>query len=216
MESLAPDAGATTTFDECAHWMRLTHNLSSSMPPSIRYAHPANGSAFRGGEALKACRSPKRMVEQEDRRDRVRWLRRRLWLVMVAAVIGFVLGVFVQQLPQRQWAALGAVLAGASVAVLLGGFGAWFAAGSYLDDRQTASRFGSLWGYVSRAGTWGLAGGGIGALLATALPSRLAEAPSSPHEIPIAGWLAIFFGSAGIAVGILEQWRSTDGPESSE
>jgi hypothetical protein len=150
-----------------------------------------------------------RMNRHPGHRERVGALRRATAKVALVAAVGLVAAAFGEQLPQSEYAALAALLFGACVAVIIGSMVAWLLASSYHQDRdQALGALRPFWGYVSRAGAWGLAAAGIGALLTTALPGRLAQAPTDPRAIPIAGWMAIIFGSVGIAFGILEEWRS--------
>ncbi len=127
------------------------------------------------------------------------------WLL---GVVGLLLAIAGQQLPDRFWAAMSAVGTGALMAALIGGGLAWGPAGAYHDDRATGvSRTTSALGDVRRAGGWGLAAAGVGALLASALPPRLAETTTSdPAGLPPAGFVAIVFGGVGIAYGLLEEW----------
>jgi len=123
-------------------------------------------------------------------------------LALIAAALG-------QQLPDRVWAALFAVLTALLLAMLVGLLLAVAFIGSYREDRAAlVSGIAGVTGYVRRAGAWGLAAGGVGALLASALPRRLAEAGADdPVALPTAGFVAILLGGAGVAYGLLEEWR---------
>jgi hypothetical protein len=128
---------------------------------------------------------------------------------MVVSVGGFAVGVVGQSIIVVSiWAALFAILAGVSSALFLAAVLVLLFAADYARDRvDAASRLRVVWPYVVRTTTWGFAAAGIGALLATALPARIADAFSDPHAIPISGWMAITFGGVGAAAGILEEWR---------
>jgi hypothetical protein len=137
--------------------------------------------------------------------------------VTLVGLVGTILG---QQLPDRQDAALFAVASALLMAVGIGLVVAAVFVGSYHEDRAAiTSSTARVWGYLRRAGTWGLAGGGVGALLAGALPPRLSEPDTSnPAALPAAGFVAIALGGAGFAYGLLEEWReriatgADDGP----
>lgn len=144
-------------------------------------------------------------------------LRRKALRLLPVALAGLLVGAIGQQLAERLWAALLATLAGASVAVLIALIFVIVFAGSYPDDRTNVRRgLTGAWPYVIRATTWGVAAAGVGALLATALPARITAADTNASAIPIAGWLAIFFGALGITLAILEEWHSGHGSSTSD
>jgi AbiV family abortive infection protein len=147
----------------------------------------------------------------------VRTFRVRLAKLAAIAAMGSFGGVVVGVLPAPAIAAYGWVAAGSSTAVLIGSLMAMWFAGSYKADRSdVAGKLGALARYVARAGAWGLAGGGVGALLAQTLPTRLTEpASTNPDAVPMAGWLAIAGGALGVAFGLLEEWHQQSSTEPS-
>src|SRR5438874_1822692 len=114
----------------------------------------------------------------------------------LAISIGCILiGLAGEGLPEPRYAALSAVVVGLATAALVGGITTLMLAATYVDDRDRIQRhIGSLTGYIRRAGTWGMAAGGLGALLASALPRRLSDAVQDPATLPVQGWVAVFFG----------------------
>lgn len=125
------------------------------------------------------------------------------------SLLGLAVTILGQQVPDRLYAALFAVASALLMAVAIGLAVAAYFVGSYHEDRAAlASRTANVWDYLRRAGAWGLAAGGVGALLAGALPPRLSEAGSTdPAALPTAGFVAIMLGGAGFAYGLLEEWR---------
>jgi hypothetical protein len=127
---------------------------------------------------------------------------------LALAVLGLVVTALGQQLPDRLSAAIFAVLSALLLAVVIGLLVAVVFVGSYHEDRAAlATGATSVLGYVRRAGAWGLAAAGVGALLAGALPTRLAAGPDDPAALPTTGLVAIAFGGFGVAYGALEEWR---------
>lgn len=128
---------------------------------------------------------------------------------LALSLLGLVVTALGQQLPDRLWAAIFAAGSGVLIAVSIGLAVAIMFVGSYHEDRAAlASRAASVLGYVRRAGAWGLAAGGVGALLAGVLPTRLSQAGSNdPAALPTAGLVAIVLGGVGIGYGLLEEWR---------
>jgi hypothetical protein len=125
--------------------------------------------------------------------------------ISIACIVTGLIG---EALPEPRYAALSAVVVGVATAALVGELATLLFAATYLDDRARIQRqFGALTAYVRRAGTWGMAAGGLGALLASALPRRLSEAVQDPGTLPVSGWVAVFFGGVGVGLGILEEWR---------
>jgi len=124
------------------------------------------------------------------------------------SVLGFVIGIVGQSIVLVPiWEALFAILTGVSCALVLAAALVLLFAADYARDRgATTTWLSGVWPYVVRTTTWGFAAAGIGALLATALPARIANAFTDPHAIPVSGWMAIAFGGVGAAVGILEEW----------
>lgn len=126
----------------------------------------------------------------------------------VAGGAAFMLAAFGQALTIPQYAAISAVVGAAAVSVVLAALIAALVAGTYVEDRDPLrKRLATVWPYMSRGTMWGLAAAGIGALLATALPNRLAAASSNPSALPVAGWVAVIFGAFGLAAGLLETWN---------
>lgn len=145
----------------------------------------------------------------QGRQRHVSRLRRDMAKLGAVAVAAFAIGAVGQAVPEPMYAALFAVLSGVALCFLVAVFIVVMFAGSYADDRQSVmSRTRGLMPYVLRSGKYGLAAAGVGALLATALPARLSAAvDANPSALPVAGWVAIFFGATGVAVGILEEWH---------
>jgi len=109
-----------------------------------------------------------------------------------------------------------AALVGVSLSAFIAALIALVLAGFYADDRNEIKRvMAPFCPYITRAAPWGLAGAGIGALLATALPARSLAPPTSPMEVPISGWFAVLGGAVGMAAGVLEVWheRLNEEPE---
>jgi len=143
----------------------------------------------------------------------VRAFRRRLVQLIVIASLAVVVGVPVSFVPEPLAAAYGSLLSGIGLAVVGGALLAMVWVGTYRADRSDVSgRLATLAGYVARAGTWGIAGGGLGALLAQALPERLiAPVTNDPNAIPVGGWMAIIGGALGVGFGLLEEWHQQAG-----
>ena len=139
----------------------------------------------------------------------VRAFRKRLGVLAAVATVVSFLGVVVGVIPAPVIAAYGWVMAGLGTAILIGSLIALVFAGSYKADRSDLlGRLEAFGRYVARAGAWGLAGGGIGALLSQTLPTRITgSASADPSAVPVAGWLAIAGGAVGVAFGLLEEWH---------
>lgn len=132
---------------------------------------------------------------------------RRMALSMAVVAIGlFALGVVVQAVLRIAiYVALGWSLIAVASAVFIGAIASLLLSRSYLEDRGSIGKgLSTVRPYATRALTWGLAGGGIGALLATALPQSVVQVFADPNALPLPGWLAIVFGGVGVALGLLE------------
>lgn len=126
------------------------------------------------------------------------------WLILVSALV-FVDGVLGQAVPIAFFAALAAVIAGVAQSVFIGAVAAFLLAPIYLEDRNwIRQRLVHAWPYLFHATTWGLAAAGIGAVLAMALPQRLANVFSNSAMMPLPSWVALFFGGLGVAGTVLE------------
>ena len=151
------------------------------------------------------------MDSDPDRRRRParRHLQQALGVTLIAALGLLVIGALGQQLRDPHWSAMFAVVAALSVALVIATLVALGLSWTYLDDaRDLGGLVGSVWPYVVRSAGWGLAAGGIGALLATALPPRIAGAfAGEPSRLPVGGWLTVAFAGIGLAIGVLEEWR---------
>jgi protein-S-isoprenylcysteine O-methyltransferase Ste14 len=137
-------------------------------------------------------------------------LRKAMFKLAVATLVIAFLGVLGQRFPQSVYAALFAVLTGIALAVFIGSVLTMFFVSSYVEERRALTEgLSSMWGYLAQASKWGLAGGGLGALMSTVLPSRLSESTdTNSSTLPLAGWLAVLFAGIGVAIGILEEWRT--------
>jgi membrane protease YdiL (CAAX protease family) len=148
----------------------------------------------------------------------VRALRRDLRRVLGLSTLVLLGSVVAIPLLDQVLGALLSVIAGASLALLVGAVIAYVLAPVYARQWQGAeSRLSRVWPYIYRVTIWGLAAAGFGVLLAEVVPLRVAEAFTSAQQtLSVQGTFATIFGAAGVAIGILEEWRrEAAGPDDS-
>ncbi|HYK94354.1 MAG TPA: hypothetical protein VE011_00585 [Candidatus Dormibacteraeota bacterium] len=113
-------------------------------------------------------------------------------------------------LAQRETAAL--LVVGATVAGTIAGASviAYQITPDYAQVHAKARTiFVAAWGYVRRSVLWGVTAATMGTLLSDALPNRIVDAfATNPNSLPIKGFMAVLFGTVGVAAALLEEWRS--------
>lgn len=146
-------------------------------------------------------------TREQPKTGRPASVRRRALIAIAVGLFGALLGLIGEALPQPLWAATAGVVVAISIMAIIAGAFTLLLAPDYESDRE---RVAAVWGFLRRPVTWSLAGGGLGALLASALPQRLASALSNPDAIPVAGWMAIVLAAGGLALGLLEDRLQAD------
>jgi hypothetical protein len=139
----------------------------------------------------------------------VRALRRDLRRVLASSGVASIGSVLAIPVLDQVFGALLSGIAGGSLALFAGSAIAYVAAPVYARQWHGAeNRLSRVWPYMYRATIWGLAAAGFGVLLAEVVPLRVAEAFTSAQQtLSVEGTFATIFGAAGVAIGILEEWR---------